>query len=159
MRRRLNRAALGWSFSSGPQRRKWHLLCLATWPWHFDNHAKETMMGSIRIAWISIAIGLSLLSTASSAGQKQNPTKETIEAPKSGTTDFKVTLLGTGTHGPRPDRFGASTLVEAGPEKLVFDCGRSCTTRLWQLGIPLEPSSSSLRTSTLTIPWEFRICG
>jgi ribonuclease Z len=95
------------------------------------------MMGSVRIAWISIAIGLSLLSTASSAGQKQNPTKETIEAPKSDTTDFKVTLLGTGTHGPRPDRFGASTLVEAGPEKLVFDCGRSCTTRLWQLGIPL----------------------
>lgn len=53
------------------------------------------------------------------------------------TADFKVTLLGTGTHGPRPDRFGASTLVEAGPERLVFDCGRSCTTRLWQLGIPL----------------------
>jgi ribonuclease Z len=25
----------------------------------------------------------------------------------------------------------------AGPEKLVFDCGRSCTTRLWQLKIPL----------------------
>jgi ribonuclease Z len=27
--------------------------------------------------------------------------------------------------------------VEAGSERLVFDCGRSCTTRLWQLGIPL----------------------
>ena len=51
--------------------------------------------------------------------------------------DFKVTLLGTGTPNPRPDRFGPSTLVEAGPERLVFDCGRSCTTRLWQLKIPL----------------------
>src|SRR5205823_8068255 len=51
--------------------------------------------------------------------------------------DFKVTLLGTGTPNPRPDRFGPSTLVEAGTERLVFDCGRSCTTRLWQLRIPL----------------------
>lgn len=52
-------------------------------------------------------------------------------------TGFKVTLLGTATPAPRPDRFGPSTLVEAGSEKLVFDCGRSCTTRLWQLKIPL----------------------
>ena len=52
-------------------------------------------------------------------------------------TDFKVTLLGTGTPNPRPDRFGPSILVEAGTERLLFDCGRSCTTRLWQLKIPL----------------------
>jgi len=50
---------------------------------------------------------------------------------------FRVVLLGTGTPNPRPDRFGPSTLVEAGTERLVFDCGRSCTTRLWQLKIPL----------------------
>ena len=53
------------------------------------------------------------------------------------TSDFKVTLLGTSTPNPLPDRFGPSTLVEAGPEKLVFDCGRGCTIRLWQLKIPL----------------------
>lgn len=52
-------------------------------------------------------------------------------------SDFKVTLLGTSTPNPLPDRFGPSTLVEAGPEKLVFDCGRGCTIRLWQLKIPL----------------------
>jgi ribonuclease Z len=57
--------------------------------------------------------------------------------PTEPTSDFRVTLLGTGTPGPRPDRFGPSTLVEVGSEKLVFDCGRSCTTRLWQLKIPL----------------------
>lgn len=57
--------------------------------------------------------------------------------PTETTGDFKVTLLGTGTPGPRPDRFGPSTLVEVGSAKLVFDCGRSCTTRLWQLRIPL----------------------
>src|SRR5207244_11267348 len=49
--------------------------------------------------------------------------------------DFKVTLLGTGTPNPRPDRFGPSNLVEAGPERLVFDGVRSCTTRLRQLKI------------------------
>ncbi len=53
------------------------------------------------------------------------------------TGDFRVVLLGTGTPNPRADRFGPSILVEVGSERLVFDCGRSCTTRLWQLHIPL----------------------
>jgi ribonuclease Z len=52
-------------------------------------------------------------------------------------TAFRVVLLGTGSPNPRADRFGPSILVEAGSERLVFDCGRSCTTRLWQLHIPL----------------------
>lgn len=51
------------------------------------------------------------------------------------TAEFRVTLLGTATSAPRPDRFGPSTLVEAGSERLVFNSGRSCTTRLWQLKI------------------------
>ncbi|MBV8319767.1 MAG: hypothetical protein JO049_03730, partial [Hyphomicrobiales bacterium] len=41
--------------------------------------------------------------------------------------DFKVTLLGTGTPFPVPDRFGAATLVEAGKERLLFDVGRGAT--------------------------------
>src|ERR1051325_1737385 len=52
-------------------------------------------------------------------------------------SDFRVTLLGTSTPNPLPDRFGPSTLVEAGTEKVVFDCGRGNTIRLWQLKIPL----------------------
>ena len=52
-------------------------------------------------------------------------------------SDFRVTLLGTSTPNPLPDRFGPSTLVEAGGEKLLFDCGRGATIRLWQLKIPL----------------------
>ena len=39
-------------------------------------------------------------------------------------TDFKVTLLGTASPSPRADRFGPSTLVEAGDQKLLFDAGR-----------------------------------
>ena len=52
-------------------------------------------------------------------------------------SDFRVTLLGTSTPNPLPDRFGPSTLVEAGGERLLFDCGRGATIRLWQLKIPL----------------------
>jgi ribonuclease Z len=51
---------------------------------------------------------------------------------------IRVTLLGTGTPVPIPDRFGPSTLVEAGSEKLLFDCGRGCTIRLTQKNVPLR---------------------
>ncbi len=51
---------------------------------------------------------------------------------------FKITLLGTGTPAPSIERFGSSTLIEAGSETLLFDVGRGTTQRLWQLGIPLR---------------------
>ena len=44
-----------------------------------------------------------------------------LRSSMAGADDFRVTLLGTGTPNPRPERFGPSTLVEAGPQKLVFD--------------------------------------
>ena len=49
---------------------------------------------------------------------------------------FRVTLLGTGAPPPLLDRFGPSTLVEAGREKFIFDAGRGAMQRLYQLGIP-----------------------
>jgi ribonuclease Z len=52
--------------------------------------------------------------------------------------DIRVTLLGTGTPLPILERFGPSTLIEAGPERLVFDCGRGCPIRLQQKGIRLS---------------------
>ena len=51
--------------------------------------------------------------------------------------DFKVTLLGTSSPLPLPDRFGPSTLVEAGDQKILIDAGRGVPIRLWQLKIPL----------------------
>ena len=51
--------------------------------------------------------------------------------------DMKVTLLGTGTPTPRLGSFSASTLVEAGSEKLLFDFGRGCTIRLFQKRVRL----------------------
>lgn len=49
---------------------------------------------------------------------------------------FRVTLLGTGAPPPVLDRFGPSTLVEAGSQKFIFDAGRGAMQRLHQLGIP-----------------------
>ena len=48
---------------------------------------------------------------------------------------LNVTLLGTGNPRPVMDRFGPSILVEAGDTKLLFDCGRGATQRLYQLKI------------------------
>jgi len=52
--------------------------------------------------------------------------------------NLKVTLLGTGAPRPVMERFGPSILVEAGKEKLLFDCGRGATMRLYQLKIPFD---------------------
>ena len=52
--------------------------------------------------------------------------------------DFIVTLLGTGVPSPTLDRFGASALVQAGTETLLFDCGRGTLQRLYQLKVNLQ---------------------
>jgi len=41
--------------------------------------------------------------------------------------DFRVTLLGTGVPIPSIERFGPSTLIEAGNVKLLIDAGRGAT--------------------------------
>lgn len=50
---------------------------------------------------------------------------------------FRVTLLGSGMPSPDPLRFGPSTLIEAGGQRILVDAGRGATMRLFQLGIPL----------------------
>jgi ribonuclease Z len=49
--------------------------------------------------------------------------------------DIKITLLGTGCPGPVMNRFGASTLVQAGGQNLLFDAGRGALQRLTQVGV------------------------
>ena len=54
------------------------------------------------------------------------------------TDNLKVVLLGSGVGPPvNLQQFGASTLIEAGGERLLFDCGRGATIRLTQVGVPL----------------------
>jgi len=48
---------------------------------------------------------------------------------------IRVTLLGTGCPPPVMNRFGPSTLVEAGDQKLLFDAGRGALQRLTQLNV------------------------
>ena len=60
--------------------------------------------------------------------------------------DFRITLLGTGTPIPRPDRFGPSTLIEAGDQKLLIDAGRGVAIRLYQAGVPIGSINALLLT-------------
>jgi ribonuclease Z len=52
--------------------------------------------------------------------------------------NLTVVLLGSGG-GPLVNlqQFGASTLIEAGSERFLFDCGRGATIRLTQFGVPI----------------------
>ena len=59
-------------------------------------------------------------------------------------SDFRVTLIGTGIPNPLPDRFGPSTLVEAGGQKLLFDAGRGATIRLYWSSCMTGPRNSNL---------------
>jgi ribonuclease Z len=70
---------------------------------------------------IAIVLALMGLAPAAAAGQ-----------------EMRVTLLGTGAPPPVMNRFGPSTLVEAGNEKLVFDAGRGNLQRLVQAKVPLK---------------------
>ena len=52
-------------------------------------------------------------------------------------SDFKVTLLGTASPSPRPNRYGPSTLVEVGGQVLLFDAGRGVPIRMGQIKVPI----------------------
>lgn len=59
-------------------------------------------------------------------------------SPSASPQSFKIVLLGTGVGPPvNLQQFGASTLVECGPVRLLFDCGRGATLRMGQMGIPV----------------------
>ena len=50
---------------------------------------------------------------------------------------LKISLLGTGIPNPDINAFGTSTLIEAGSEKVLIDCGRGTVIRMAQMGFPL----------------------
>lgn len=52
--------------------------------------------------------------------------------------EMRVTLLGTGTPISNVNRFGMSTLVEAGGQHLLFDIGRGAVIRLHQRKVPMR---------------------
>jgi ribonuclease Z len=72
-----------------------------------------------------------------------------------------VTLLGTGCPPAVMNRFGPSTLVEAGDQKFVFDAGRGAMQRLTELKVRWQgrPRECSSHTCTLTTWSAFPIFG
>jgi ribonuclease Z len=54
-------------------------------------------------------------------------------------SDFRVTLLGTGHPAPFLNRFGPSILIEAEDTNLLFDCGRGTMQRLFQINSNAKP--------------------
>ncbi|MFZ9730163.1 MAG: MBL fold metallo-hydrolase [Ilumatobacteraceae bacterium] len=48
---------------------------------------------------------------------------------------MKITLLGTGSPIPDPNRAGPSTLVQAAGQHIVVDCGRGCVMRMTTAGV------------------------
>jgi len=48
---------------------------------------------------------------------------------------MKITLLGTGSPIPDPDRAGPCTLVQAGAQNIMIDCGRAAIMRLLGAGV------------------------
>ncbi len=48
-----------------------------------------------------------------------------------------MTLLGTGIPNPDINAFGTSTLIEAGDQRVMIDCGRGTVIRMAQAGFPL----------------------
>lgn len=93
-------------------------------------------------------IALFALAVAPSIAAQVQPLQETDRAKipeRNGTViqpvspdNIKIILLGTGVGPPVNLRqYGASTLIEAGDVRLLFDCGRGATLRLAQVGVPL----------------------
>jgi ribonuclease Z len=76
------------------------------------------MIPTIFRSLMAVALSAAAFVPASAQGQK-----------------FKVTLLGTGCPPPVMNRFGPSTLVEAGDQKLLFDAGRGALQRLTKLNV------------------------
>ena len=81
----------------------------------------------------SFTIIISLFALVSFGQIKANKDSLQVNVP-----DIKVTLLGTGTPQPIMERFGASILVQAGSEILLFDAGRGCLQRLFQINISYD---------------------
>jgi ribonuclease Z len=92
------------------------------------NFVKTLAAGTVGAATMDLAHAAGA-PAASSAGRGTG-------APGAGSSDFKVTTLGTGAPPPEMERFGPSTLVEAAGQYLLFDVGRGALQRLTQLGVP-----------------------
>jgi len=75
------------------------------------------------------------------------------------TADLRVTLLGTATPTPCPDRFGPARWWKLDRKGSCSTADAPARRAFGNSRYPWERSSSSLPTYTMTIRWEFQICG
>src|SRR5689334_6789387 len=98
-------------------------------------------MNTLRAAAVFVSsIALAAAGRSASLGtvHTQPPQAAGAAAQEPAVEGLRVTLLGTGGGPPVNLRqFGASSLVEAGGKRLLFDCGRGATLRLAQAGVPI----------------------
>lgn len=90
--------------------------------------------------WLVFLIVLTIppRTTAQKEPLARNYGQSVTTIPSVSSDNLKVILLGTGVGPPvNLEQFGASTLIEAGAVRLLFDCGRGSTLRLAQIGVPL----------------------
>jgi len=80
-----------------------------------------------------LSIIISLFVLVSFGQIKTNRDSIKVNAPS-----IKVTLIGTGNPQPNMEHFGPSILVEAGSETLLFDAGRGCLQRLYQINLSYD---------------------
>ncbi len=92
---------------------------------------------ALSVGWLLLFLGQA---GHSSVGEvpRARPAASGVVVESEAPNNLKVVLLGTGA-GPLVNlqQFGASTLIEAGSIRLLFDCGRGATTRLTQVGVPV----------------------
>lgn len=95
-----------------------------------------------------LAVLLTMLAGCASSPQQQPLAAPSASSPASRSEAvpppdiLRITLLGSGVGPPvNLSQFGPATLVEAGGERLLFDCGRGATLRLVQAGVPIRTVS------------------
>ena len=97
------------------------------------------MIKSLLVSALLGFLGFSQSSSLNVVSAVAQSTPAQVGAAQAVSSDLlKVVLLGTAS-GPLVNlqQFGASTLIEAGSIRLLFDCGRGATQRLAQVGVPL----------------------
>lgn len=92
------------------------------------------------VAYLALFTGYT--SYASEAARRSEPARDGENVRAESERKLKIILLGSAV-GPRVnlEQFGASTLVEAGDVRLLFDAGRGATLRLTEVGIALDSIS------------------
>jgi ribonuclease Z len=88
----------------------------------------------MRVLATSRLIGITICLAGIAPGIPRQTKAGDVGAPDNSSAEIKVILLGTGNPRPSIDRFGPSTLIEAGKVRLLVDAGRGASMRLFQIG-------------------------